>query len=339
MTLQPASLGRTWLGPQAEKGTAATTFYGFKANLAGLTPQELIRNVGALVGGSLVPPGSIKTAAWSGGALIMPPALDDQIGWLLYSFAGSVSSVDNGDGTYTHYFPSGADSVAVEKLLSARRSVPGSSVLYELMIDQQVYRLLWGLTPGEPATLRAEMIGREPSNPDGAAWTFSGKSETTVPITCKGSFELPDGSPLTAATGVVLNMINVVPDVARVLVGGSYYPHSFPVINRAIGVQFSFLWENPTLYQSLYYSAGSWNPVIYSGSFNCEVQSPGFITGALPYKLEFYAQAMNWTCQPLQLRGGDLIEMGMTGTLKDSDSGHDWYLALTNGTEEYAWPT
>ena len=346
MSLQPATLGNLWLGPQTAKDSAAADgdMHGFKANLIEVAPAQMVRNVGQLVGGSLLPGGSIKTAAWSGGSVVLPPPLDDNLGWLLYAFAGSVSSVDNSDGTYTHFFPASTDGSAPSKYLTARRTVPGSSTLYEQMMDQVVYRLQWGFTPGEFTTLRADMVGRTPSKPDGSGWAASaeaGKDETSVPIACKGHFKLPDGTAVETATAVSLEMANIIPDMRRVLTMGSYYPYDFPVMGRALSLSFSYLWENSDLYESLYYSGTAWSPIIYSSDVSVEVQSPGFITAALPYKLNFMAENVDWACQPVRLAGGDLVEIAMTGSVSVAPSGsnYDWYLALTNGTDEYLWPT
>jgi hypothetical protein len=336
MTLQTSLLGRAWLGEQSAKGTAATTFYGYKANLVGLTPQQALSNIGALVGGSLIRPGSIKTAAWSAGALIMPPALDDQIGWLFKAFAGSVSSVDNADSTYTHYFPSGADDTQPNLYLTARRKVPGTSALYEQMEDMRVYRLLFGFPAANYATLRAEFVGGTFSKPDGSGWTFSAADETSVPVSSVGTFELPDSTVVSTERNTTVDITAVVPPLQQVQVGGSYFPYDFPVLERVVSIQFNYLWENPTLYNSLLYNGTDFEPVVYSSDFHVTVQSPGYITGALRYKLEFYAKAVDWTLTPIQLRGNGLIDCTLQGALKDSASGQDWYLAVTNGTADYA---
>ena len=240
MSLQSATLGKIWLGPQTAKGSAASTYYGWKANMVDVAPNQMTRNIGQMVGGSLVPQGSVKTAAWSGGAMVCPPPLDDYIGWLLYAFAGSVSSVDNGNSTYAHYFPSGADDTAPAKYLTARREVPATSALYEQFEDQVPYRLLLGVAAGEFATMRAEMAGRTPSEPDGSGWTYTTKDQTSVPVACKGHFELPDDTALNTVNGVTLDMTNIIPPVGQVLTVGNYYPYDFPVLGRQITLTFSW---------------------------------------------------------------------------------------------------
>ena len=343
MTLQAASLGRVALGPQASKGTAAldASFVPYKANLVGLNASQTLTRIGQLVGGSLVSGGAIKTAAWGGGALVMPPALAGNLGWLLYAFAGSVSSVDNTDGTYSHVFPAGADTAAVDKYLTSRKKVPGSTALYEQITDLRPFRMLFGVTPGQYANFRAELIGREPSNPDGAAWDFETgleAPETSTPVSANGTFNLA-GSPINTTNGVQLDMVNAVPGLQRVMVNGSLYPYDFPVLERVVTVSFNFLWENPDLYKQIFYgSTAAIEPLVYSSAYDLTVQSAGMITGVLPYELKFEAANVDWEASPVDLRGGDLVEMAVSGTLKAAVSGYDWRLTLTNDVAAYTWP-
>lgn len=341
MSLQAGTLGRVWLGGQTAKGTAATTYFGYKANIVQLAPIQITRNVGQLVGGTLLPGDSVKAGVMAGGALVMPPALESNLGVLLYAFAGSVSSVDNADGTYTHYFPSGTDSTAPGKYLTARRSVPGTSTLYEQLEDLVPYRMLFGLTPGEFTTLRAEFMGRLPKSPDGSGWSYSAEGQSSIPIGCAGHFELPDGTAVETSAAVQLELASGIPNPQDVFTLGSYYPFDFPVLSRNITVSFTHLYETKTLYDNLHYDgSGDWETALYSSSLDVEVQSTGYITGSLPYKLKFYAPNVQWELRnPVELRGGDLIRMDMVGTVAAATSGStDWYLALTNGVSSYAWP-
>ena len=120
---------------------------------------------------------------------------------------------------------------------------------------------------------------------------------------------------------------------------GNYYPYDFPVTGRQISLSFACLWESKTLYESLYYSAGDWSPTVYSSSVEIVVESTGNITGSTPYSLTFYGQDIDWSCQPIQLMGGELVAMQMSGIVTDASSGFDWYLKLQNGTASYTWPT
>lgn len=341
MTLQSGSLGKFWFGPQTAKGTAATTYYGYKGNLVDLAPQQIVRNIGPQVGGSFVPPGSVKTGAFGGGAAIFAPSLDDYIGWLLYAFAGSVTSNSMGGGTYyEHLFPSGADSTAPGKYLTGRRSVPGTATLYEQMEDLVPVRILLGVTPGEYATMRFEAVGRTISSPDGSGWAYTTKDETTVPLGVRGGIEIPDGSEHGTITGLSLEIANVIPDIRQVMVIGSYYPYDFPVLARNITANFNYLWESKTFYDNFYWNGTAWQPTIYSSSLDVYIQTPGDIAGAaVPYELKLWAANVDWQCAPPRLAGGELVAFAVTGTVTAAASGFDWFLKLRNGTSLYTWPT
>lgn len=338
--LQPASLGRFWLGPQSAKDSPATTYYGFRANLAALAPNQQLATVGPTVGGTLTPPGSVKVSAMGAGEIVMQPALDDYLGWLLYAFAGSVSSVDNGGGIYTHHFPSGADDDVVSTYLTARRKIPGSANLYEQIADVRPYRLLLALQPASFAMLRTECVGRTITSPDGAAWTYAAKGpEDSCPVSCLGHIELPDGTVLNAVNGVSIDIASAVPRVQDVQVNASLYPYDFPVVQRNIQVAFNLLWENPDLYNSVYYDGTDLALPVHSTSFDVLSQSAGYITGTTRYELGFWCGEMDWQCQPLRLQGGSLVECQFVGTMHTAASGIDWELTLKNGTAGYSWPT
>jgi len=340
MSLQSGTEGKFWFGPQTGKGTAASTYYSFLASLVQVAPQQMVRSLGPVVGGRFLPYGLIKTAAWGGGPVVLPPILDDYIGWLLYAFAGTCTSNDMGDSTYEHTMPSGADDSAPGKYLTARRKIPGTADQYEQMEDLVPYRIVLGITPGEYVNMRYETIGRTVSAPDGSGWSFSAKDETSIPIACRGGLELPDGSSLATATGAALEIVNVIPDLGRVLVVGDYYPYDFPVLTRAITLSFTHLYETNTLYQNFYWDGTAWKPDVYSTSMDVYVQSTTDISGAsAPYELKLWAQNVDWACAPLNLAGGGLLEFAITGTVSQASSGFDWYFRLKNATSEYTWPT
>jgi len=342
MSLQSGSLGKFWLGPQAAKGTAAETFYAFRANLVDVAPGQMFRNIGPQVGGTFLPGGSIKTAAFSGGGVVMPPVLDDYLGWLLYAFAGSVTSNTLTDGVsyYEHYFPSGADSSAPGKYLTARRVIPGTAAMYEQMEDLVPTRLLLTITPGEYATMRYDVVGRTISAPDGSGWTHSAKDEASIPISCKGGLEFPDGSDIETATAVSIELVNIVPDMRRVQTVGSYYPYDFPVLGRNITLSFQHLHETKTLYSLFYWNGTAWQPTVYSTSFDVYVESTGDMTGtSTPFELKVWGNNVDWACDPIRLAGGELIGMAVTGSVARATSGYDWYMRLRNLTSAYAWPS
>jgi len=345
MALQSGSLGVLYVARQTAKGTAATETYSkFRANTADYAPQQMFRNIGNLVGGSFLPAGSIKTAAFSAGAWVLPPPPDNYLGWLFHAFAGSVTSntLSDSGNYYEHYFPSGADDTAPDKYLTLRRTIPGTANQYEQMEDVRPSRLLLTLTPGEYASLRFEGMGRTISAPDGAGWSAganAAESHTNVPISVSGGIEIPDGTSLGTATGVSVDIRNMPPDIRDVQVMGSYYPYDFPVLTRQITVDFTHLWETKTLYQNMYWDGTAWDTSIYSTSCDLYVNSTTYITGTTPYQINVWMDGVDWNCDAVPLTGAELIRVRFTGTAKDAASGYDWYLRLRNGTASYTWPT
>lgn len=339
MQLQSGSLGRFWFGPQTAKGSAATTYYGYRGQLIDISPQQMIRNIGPTVGGGFLPGRSIKTGAFAAGAAVLPPAVEDKLGWLFYAFAGSVSSVDK-TGYYQHNFPAGADDAAVAKYLTARRKVPGTSALYEQMIDMVPTRILIGVTPGEYTTMRLEAIGCGFSSPEGSGWSYDADDESSVPVAVKGGVEIPDDTNISGVTAVALELTNVTPPVNRVMTVGSYFPEDFPVLTRGIRATINMLWEARTFYDNFWYDGANWQSEIYNTDLDIYIQTPQNISGqSVPYELRLWAASVDWECTPPRLVPGDLVEFAIMGTLTDAVSGYDWRITLQNDTENYTWPT
>jgi len=353
--MQSGTGGAFGFFPQTAVATEPTVdeYYWMEGNLVQPGPQQLVRNVGQTVGGSFLPARSLKTAAWSGGRLVLPPVMVGYLGWFFHAFAGSYSGVDNTDGTFTFTFPdSGLDNdPPAARYLAFHKIIPvdGGGNFAETMLDQIPHTITLGCVPGELATCQMDFLGRSFSSEDdasGTGWTPGDYEDIGIlPLITKGHFELPDGSAADNATGVTIELRNLIPDLRRVLVAGSYYPLGFPVMGRALTVSWTALWKNATLYKACYYNAsGAWNPSVYSTDLDILMESPldAYGTGLdLPMSLKFFGGQVEWEAEPISLQGGDLIEMRMTGTLTNTASGTDWYLALTNeqAVDYYDWPT
>lgn len=348
--MNSGTLGSFGFYPQVSRGTAPSSveYYWMEGNLVQPAPQQLIRNIGQTVGGSLLPSRSLKTAAWSGGRIVLPPTMIGNLGWLFYGFAGSVDTTDNADGTYTHQFPNGGlDNVSPSKYLAFHRITPtDDGTLGEEMLDQVIHTITLGAVPGELSTMQIDSLGRSFSASDdvsGTGWTPSFEDVGCLPMIAKGHFEMPDGTAATNATGITVEMRSIIPDIRRVLVAGAYYPLDFPVTGRALTVSWTALWDNEDLYKACYYNAsGAWEPAVYTTTLDITMESPFDIYGTgtdLPLSLKFYGGQVEWEAEPLSLQGGDLIEMRMTGTVTNVASGEDWYLELTNEQANYTWPT
>lgn len=346
MSLHAAQLGGIGIFPQTAAGTEPTgsEYYWFRANAVDVGPQQIMRDLGALVGGTLLGEGMIKTGAFSGGRIVLPPPLKENLGWLLLAFAGAVVTVDN-TGNYTHFFPSNTagDITAPDKLVCIHKITPANTSIGEVLLDQTVSRIQLNVAGGEYVSMQIDFMGSEPSSDtvSGTGWVPAVETAESVPVACCGSFELPDGSEIGTVQGVTIDLVNVIPGIRDVMIVGDYFPHSFPVLGRVINITWNHLVEADTLYQSIFYDTGAWTPVVYNTDVAVLVESAGDIpTQAVPYSLEFMAESVDWTATPIPLAGGDLVRLQVTGSVADAGTaGVDWYLALTNAVASYTWPS
>jgi hypothetical protein len=253
-----------------------------------------VRDLGDLVGGGLLPGGQVKTGIFSGGRIIMPPALDDFIGWIFYAAAGDNEATPDPivtDKVFKHYFPdkTAADNVTPELFLAAHRIVPTDGPdLGEQFLDQTVTRVQLGFTGGEFVTFQADLLGKRPTEHEvtGVGWTptealYVAKGKRSVPITAlpEGTaLQFPVGSSIEGGQVVLVDIVNIPPSYADVAVVGSFDPHSWPILGRAPVVTVRMLYHSADLYKSAFYdAAGAWDPEQYISSMQISAQSPGYI--------------------------------------------------------------
>lgn len=298
--LQTAKLGNFGIYPQVDLGAdpGIQEYYWFRGNLFDVAPQQQVRDLGDLVGGGLLPGGQVKTGIFSGGRAIMPPALDDYIGWILYALAGDNEETPDpivAGSIFKHYFPdkTAADNVTPEKFLAIHRIVPTDGPdLGEQFLDQTVTRCQLGFTGGEFVTFQSDFLGKRPTEVEvsGAGWVptepgYEPKGKRSVPITA-----LPDGDALQFPVGtsveggqvVLVDIVNIPPAYADVAVVGSFDPHSWPILGRAPVVTVRMLYHSSDLYKSAFYdAAGAWDPEQYISSLQISGQSPSYIRGQI----------------------------------------------------------
>lgn len=292
-TLQPAKRGGFGVFPQEALGTEATgsEFYWFKHNMTNIGVQQIMRDLGQLVGGSLLPAGQVKAGVFNGGRLTMPPALDDQLWWLFYALAGAQEATpdDNLNGTYTHYAPSkaGLDTTTPELFLTAHKSIPTSGLkdMGENFVDVTVARCQLAIAGGQFVTTQWDFIGKGVGRVEitkasrEVGWAMTGaKGQASVPIAAVGQIQLPVAADLEGAQAMTIDIVNAVPgfdDVAQI---ASYFPHSFPVLNRIPVVNYRQLYHSKELYESVFFdAAGNWNPVVYTTSLLVRADSPAYV--------------------------------------------------------------
>jgi hypothetical protein len=331
---------------QSAKGVAATgAYYWHKAQDATFAPTEIVAPFPPEIGAGLLPAGLYKGGHWIGGDISMAPRLSQNIGWLLWSFAGS--GVVSGSGPYMHTFPGQADASLPEKWLSFRRMLPeeGGTYFGETFTDCKVASITINGVPGSLLNLRAGVIGLDSTpttSPSGEGWapnSDNGGYEVygDTPITCVSGLELPVGTPLTTVNSISITASNNIPDPRQMLVVGSYSPHDLPVLQRTITIQIDAFWQNSTIYKNLVYNGGSaWSPVVYQNysPFDVHFDTPGNLSGkGYAGKLGFWANtgAISWTVRGVPLTGGELMRLSITGVVNDISSGEAWRFYLQNG--------
>jgi len=292
--LQTGTLGAFGVYPQVSLGTAPSSveYQWFRGNLFDIGPQQIMREIGQLVGSDLISGGQIKTGVFSGGRMVMPPALDDDFWWLLYAFAGAQDTPDdNSNGTYTHWAPSKTlgDAGPVTKVLAAHKMLPisGGTKHGEEYLDQTITRMQFGIVGGEYMTFQADLLGKRPtvtSPASGTGWTPAPKGKRSIPIAAipAGGVELPINTSLALAQAITIDMVNVTPAFRDVATVGSYDPHSCPVLHRAIVISVSVLVTGADMYQHTFFDgAGNWNPEVYNTDFKVRTQSAALVRSSL----------------------------------------------------------
>lgn len=332
--------------PQSAQGVAATgEFYWHKAQNSNFSIVEQIRPLPPELGGGLLPDGVTKTAYWTKGRIDFVPRLQQHIGWLLWSLAGSGALT--GNGPYQHLFPGRADDIIPDNWLTFRRLVPNADgTMYgETFTDCKVTGFTLRAVPGQLLTCSVNVSGLTAAATDPAAgvgWApmtdNSGyESYSGIPIATVGGFEMPKGMALNNINSAALTIDNGPADDAAMLVLGSYSPHTVLPLARSIRIEVTAFWTGATIYKNVYMNGGtSWSPIIFTGysPFEMYFHSPSNLPNkAYPGTIGFYAApgAISWTVTPLELRGGDVILLNMVGMVNAVTSGDAWEIYLKNG--------
>jgi hypothetical protein len=342
------------LGPQTAKEVIATTYYRYKALAIGAGGVEDNRISPLEVGGTPYPTGAYKAGAFFAGDVTLQPRLEGDIGWVLYAATGSVSTVNDSPeaGLYTHYFAPLTTNTAYLPWLSAREHVPGATGTADdwgvVGQDIKIPRLRIVVPQNGTVTSIISLLGRVPTwstAPDVWTWADVFEDFDSVPVSCCGHFEVPDGSEV-AALGVSIDLVNQLTTPRQEMIVGAYYPDDIAVVSRTLTVSWVYKWADPDLVMALLTNAGSgasvaWSPVVYSTNLDLTVESPDNISGmANPFSLKVTAQSCNWqTPGPVELAGGDMIRQRYTGTVLEPAAGDYFQMALVNEQATYTWPS
>lgn len=321
------------------------------------------------LGGVLTPTGAYKSGAYFVQEVDLIPRLEDSIGYLLLATLGNVSSIsgkkynDNGwvtnVGAYGHLFRFDQSDQANIPWLAARLRMPGSAtdgseVEGEVGYDCKVSGIRLNIPGAGMITGRFGVQGREFERPiasDVNAWAYANAFEDSTSIAHSGKGSLYIGSTIPKITGLTIDIVNSLTRPQDEFIVGSFFPDDVQVLSRSMRMRASVKWENPDLWNQIYYGAADgtqWTNLPFfsatSGAqkgFYFEAQSPANIPAtSVPYALRVMADNVVLSCDPtsLRLRPGSIIEYLINIDVLDPATGMQYVeVALDNAQTDYSW--
>lgn len=344
-------------GPQAEVGSAATTFYRHKATAIDLGVMDDSRLGPPEIGNGPFPTFPYKAGYVVGGGVEMMPRLEDTLGWLLYAMLGDVSSTQIGaTGAYTHTFKPLAADLGDVKWLTLKKYIPkknndAATDIGELYPDCKPTSLALTLPNDAPIQARWDFLGKNfELVPDISAWAWQNtyESYTTIPMGCDlGGYIKFTGGGLTdeelPIVGARLIFQNVPLDIRQEKVYGSPYLEDITVVSRQVSFDITVKWNNPQLYLALLTGStvgSTWTSQALTGSLAIRMTSgTEILVSNNNYRLDVAAPNIMWQMNgPVALAAGQAVMMRFSGTALEPNSGSYVEYKLTNDVANYVWP-
>lgn len=348
-----AQAGFIAFGPQSDKGSGASTFYKYRATdidfgavePGGLLPPE--------IASVMVPTGAYKLGVFAGGGFTLIPRLESDIGWLLYSLLGNISTGAPAGGVYTHTFKFPTDQTA-RKWLNIRKWVPASTNYAEDVTDCLLARLQLTLPQAGPVTARFDAVGRAPTFEENPTWSFDTMDAgSSFPVVgTSGSYiKLPSFDTADQpATGAIIEYVNMLTTPQQEFVIGSYYPDDFAILQRAATVRWVYKWEDPDLCRTIMTGAASgvtaWTPEVFTSTFEAQVEGYdddiiGTTAAEQPYQLKVKLDNVSWEPNgPIRLMGNNILAQEYVGTALEPTGANEYIeVILKNAHAAYTWPT
>lgn len=319
------------------------------------------------LGGVLTPTGGYKSGAYFVQEVDLIPRLEDSLGYLLYGTLGSVSSVggskygaagwSTNSGATGHLFRFNTDQAQLP-WLAARLRMPGaatdgSQVQGEVGYDAKVSGLRLNIPGAGMLTGRFGVQGRafyRPVAADTNAWTYANSFEDSKSIGHSGRGSLNILSNVPKVTGCTIDIINSLTRPQDEFVVGSFFPDDVAVLSRSVRIRASVKWENPDLWNQIYYGAAAgtdWTSLPYfqatsgaSRGFFFEAKSPDNMPStSVPYALRVMCDNVMLSCDPtsLRLRPGSIIEYMLNVDALDPAAGLDYVQVALDNKTNYSW--
>jgi hypothetical protein len=312
----------------------------FREGALGVVPSFL--PLDQEIGGGALLRNVLKVGVMSGGALSIIPR-PKTLGHLFYGITGAVNSVDGLDGSYEHEFTLSDQFSAPWYTL---RTAPGQ-LLGEQLADARVagLTLAWRAARFVEGQASFQGIG-VPEKVSMASWGAASKVDSGPQfIAPLGTIELPTGTPAYVTAGSFT--AQTVMPVDEQWVVGSYSPQNLSIVQRAFVLSLAVKIEDATLYSKIMYDpagGSNWLPAIFrEANFKVEFASDIEAASGKPYRFSIAANGqsgadanVSWSAQPIAMRAGRQIILGVTGTfLASPDGATPLTLTLVNQTASY----
>lgn len=241
-----------------------------------------------------------------------------------------------------------------------RKYIPSDtsgSDLGEIYKDCKVTNLVLTLPNDGLVSARVDVVGREFTLEGAPIWGITSgsvggwaplygefESYTSVPIgTDQGGWiQVPDFGTLPVVQCQV-GIQNMPLDPRMEKVYGSPYLDDVTIVSRAVTLDLTVKWRDPTLYRRILtgsVSGTQWSAVPFTSEINFRTKSPIAIPSeSTPYMLDIYVKEAMLALQGgIQLAGNNAVMMRFTGTALDV-TGEYATFTLLNKYANYDWPT
>jgi len=357
-----AQAGIFGFGPSAGKGTAVQTgkWYRHKATLVDLAILDDQRLGPPEVGGRPLPTLPYKGGVMVGGGATINPRLEASLGWLLAGALGQSDTSGSSGSIKVHSMRINQSLPGLVRWMGFRKYIPSDtsgSDIGELYKDCKITNLVLTLPNDGLVNARVDVVGREfllepvPSwgntSGSGGGWDpLYGEFEDyqSVPIgTDEGGYiTVPDFGELPVVQCQV-GIQNMPLDPRMEKVYGSPYLDDVTIVSRAVTIDLTVKWRDPTLYRRILTGSTSgtvWSAKPFTQAISFRTKSPFAMPGeGSPYMLDiFVTEAMLALQGGIQLAGNNAVMMRFTGTALDV-AGDYVLFQLYNQFPGYTWPT
>jgi len=333
------------LARQSVKNTPITDDAAFTYMLftqGSLAPAPVTLPLDPEIGGGALLRDVIKAGIVSGGRLSFIPR-PKTLGFAFLGATGSVATIDNLDGSYTHTFKLSSDQFSAP-YWTGRQDTGG--LMGEQLQDLRMNSLTLAWRGARFVTGQLGLVGGLPAPVATTTWDALSKVDSGPQfIAPLGSIELPTGTAFKVVGGSFISTMAIPLDEQWIV--GSYSPDDFQITQRAFALQMAVKIDSGDLYKQMMYDpqgGSAWvAEVMREADFLLKFDRPIEAASGVPHSFSITANGesgananVTWTAQPIPLNAGRQIIMSITGTfLADPLAGDPISLSLTNTTESY----